>query len=579
MDHAATLSTSQVNWIRHPLSRGAMVALLALSAVSTVLMGSGVLSEEAAFEFSSIVYPIVSIGAGAMLVGAAFTLHGPRKYSWAAIGAGVLCWGIGETIWVYFEYIQGLEVPYPGSADVFYVLGYPLMFFGVLLLPANKQGRLEKLRLSMDAFAGTIAVAAIMWVVYLKDLIYLDPEIGFLEQFINIMYPLGDLILLIAVMILTVSRTSYQFDIRFLALAVGLIATSFADVIYVLQVEADTYASGGWLDSLWLGSYGAYALVGWYLLRPVTGREQTLRAARLWQLAAPYMAIAALFAMTLWDVGGDASVLEMASGLVGVLIIGRQGVAIRENRELVEKQRDDLIASISHELRTPLTSVQGFAQILSENGERLAPAQRAELASTIEHQTRHLSGIVTDLVDVARNRLSSTDLQLEVENVEDLIARATEMLPQSSEIADVVIDAEPGLCVQADRRRMTQVLVNLLTNADRYGNGRIRVAAHREDGHILIDVHDNGPGVPKRYEEIIWERFERGAHRLDATTPGSGIGLPIARSLAQAHGGTITYRRSHQLGGSCFTVELPAPANAKNSTSREDQPKQAGLSV
>ncbi len=142
------------------------------------------------------------------------------------------------------------------------------------------------------------------------------------------------------------------------------------------------------------------------------------------------------------------------------------------------------------------------------------------------------------------------------------------MLPASPKAPELVVDAEPDLDVQADRRRMTQVLVNLLTNADRYGNGRIRVAAHREDGHILIDVHDNGPGVPKRYEEIIWERFERGAHRLDAITPGSGIGLPIARALAQAHGGNITYRRSHQLGGACFTVELPAPAKANNSTSR-----------
>ena len=535
-----------------------VLGLLAVGLVSAALLGSGLLSEDAAFTFSQPVYVIVPIGAGLVVVGAALSRNGKERLAWLLIGSGVLAWGIGETIWVAYEYLLEMEVPYPGWADVFYVLGYPVMFAGILLLPHVKPGRMERLRLSLDALAGTIALAAILWVAYLSDQIYLDPEIGFLEQFVNIMYPLGDVILLIGLMILAVRRSSRRFDIRLLALAIGMIVTALADIIYLLQVEADTYVSGGWLDSWWLVGYAGFIAAGWYLHKPAKETEQTERATKVWQMAAPYSFILILFGLTLFDSSAEASVLQIASGIVGVLIIGRQGVAIRENRELVEKQRDDLIASISHELKTPLTSVQGFAELLSENGEQLDPEQRAELTGIIEKQSRHLGGIVSDLIDVARDQLSSTNLTLEVHDLAELISDATTMLPNGSDNGDTIeIHTQPGIEVEADRRRMTQVVVNLLTNAKRYGQGKIKVETLAENDRVTIRVHDNGPGVPKRYEEAIWERFERGAHRLDATTPGSGIGLPIARSLIQAHRGSIRYEPSDQLGGACFTISMP----------------------
>lgn len=558
MTNAEPVEVSRSGWGRERTAKTAILGLLAVSVLSAVLIASGWLSEDVAFDFSSIIYVVVPSGAGVIVMGAAMKLAGKTKAAWLAIGAGVLAWGIGEFIWILYEYFLQTEVPYPGWADVFYVLGYPLMFVGVLLLPHVKPRRLERIRLSIDAVAGSVALAAIMWVAYLGDQIYLDPEIGFLEQFINIMYAFGDAILLIALMILAGRRSSLRFDVRLLALAAGMIFTAAADVIYVLQVEADTYLSGGWVDSLWLISYGAFIATGWYLLQPGKESEQVDRSARLWQLITPYSAILLLFGLTLRDIGGDASVLQISSGIVGLLIIGRQGVAIRENRELVEKQRDDLIASISHELRTPLTAVQGFAQLLKERGEQMDSRRRVELVEIIDQQSRHLGAIVTDLVDVARDRLSKTDLQIESLDLGRVITDSRNMLPESIDAKiELNMQVEPGLCVSGDRRRVTQVLVNLFTNAIRYGRGLVEVQAFARDGRVIVAVHDNGLGVPKRYEEAIWERFERGAHRLDSTIPGSGIGLPIARSLVQAHQGTIEYQTSDRLGGACFTVSLP----------------------
>ncbi len=549
-------------WTQHTTTRIAFWSLLAFSIVSAAILGFGVLSEDTAYTFSQISYVIVPVGAGLVVMGAAMALPSRQKVAWLVIGAGVLSWGLGEVIWVGYEYILKTEVPYPGWADVFYVLGYPVVFAGILLLPHVKPGRMERLRLTMDALAGSIALAAIMWVSYLRDQVYLDPDVGFLEQFVNIMYPFGDAILLIGLMILAVRRSSRRFDTRLLFLAIGMIATAVADIVYVIQVEEDTYVSGGWLDSWWLIGYAGFIAAAWYLLQPAKEKELVERSTRIWQMSAPYSVILLLFGLTLFDSGTEASVLEISSALVGVLIIARQGVAIRENRELVEKQRDDLIASISHELRTPLTSVQGFAELLTQNGERLDPQQRVELTSIIEQQSRHLGGIVTDLIDVARDQLSSTNLNLQTHDLAGIILDASAMLPTNGGTLEV--HAEPGIEVEADRRRITQVLVNLLTNAKRYGNGQVEVETIAANERVTIRVHDNGPGVPKRFEEAIWERFERGAHHLDATTPGSGIGLPIARSLVQAHRGSIEYGRSDRLGGACFTISMPrVPASSR----------------
>jgi signal transduction histidine kinase len=551
----------------HPVQRAVILGLLVVTIVSAVVLLLGLLSEDAAFTFSSWIYVIVPVGAGVVLIDAAMTLTGKNRVAWLLIGVGVLSWALGEVIWAVYEWFLATEVPYPGWADVFYVAGYPLVLVGILVLPHVKSRGLERVRLFLDATAGTIAVAAIMWVAYLNELIYFDPELSLLEQYINIMYAVGDLFLLIAVMILAVRRSSFRFDPRLVAIAVGLIIDVAADIIYIPMVEAGTYVSGGWLDAVWLIAYAAYIVAAWYLLEPEMNIEQVQRTSRVWQLGAPYAAIALLFGLTFFETGGDASTLQIASGIVGLLVIGRQGVAIRENRQLVEKQRTELIASISHELRTPLTGVIGFTALLDNEWETLDDGERGEMISIVNEQAQHISRIVTDLVGLARNTLATTHLEFGDHDVDLLVRDSVAMLPRLVDgTVTLETDIQPGLTVYGDRGRLIQVLVNYLTNAIRYSNGSIQLDAHTEHGWIVIDVHDNGPGVQKRYEEAIWDRFERGAHRYDATIPGSGIGLPIARMLAEAHGGTATYQRSAKLGGASFTMSIPTQATAPETT-------------
>lgn len=516
----------------------------------------GLFSDNATFWASNTGYPIVSIAAGFVLAGAAFTMVGRARWAWFTIGVGVSFWGIGEAIWSLYTVVLEQEVPYPGWADVFYVAGYPTILIGIFLLPHLKAGRFERLRISLDAVAGAIAVSAISWITFLRDNIWFDPELSFLEQWINILYPVGDVVILIAVIILAVRRSEYRFDGRLLVLGIALIVTAVADVIYLFQYE--TYVDGAWLDGIYMFGYAAFAAIGYLATRPMNLVDSAYRPPQVWQLAVPYAAILTLLALSLAEIRETASVLQFSSGIVVILVVARQAVSIRENRELVEKQRDDLVASVSHELRTPLTSIQGFAQLLDEHWSEVPDEQKHELIETINQQAKHLGNITTDLVEVTRDRLHTTKVEPVEVDLADLVDGAIAMVADLvNGSVEITSEVPAGIIVMVDAQRMTQVFVNLLTNGFRYGDSRIHIEGRQTDGAVTVTVDDDGPGVPRKYEAAIWQRFERGAHRFDTVTPGSGIGLPIAKALVEAHNGSIAYEPSDALGGASFVVKLP----------------------
>lgn len=538
-----------------------------LGLIGAAVLGFALLSPDNAYAFGSYVYPVISLGAGLLLMAAARRTKGTERLAWGLTGLGVAFWGVGETVWVWYSYVSKTEVPYPGWADAFYLAAYPAMFVGVLLMPHLRLVRYERLRLTLDAIAGSVALAAIMWSLYLADIVYLDPEAGIAERFVNVLYPIADVFLLIAVLILAIRRTTRRFDPRLLIIAGGLIVTALADIIYVLQVDAGTYVDGGRLDGLWLLGYTMFAFVAYLVTQPSVAAEEDDPSPRLWQIVAPYGAIVVLFGLTLVELGQEGTLLLWASGVVAILVITRQGIAIRENQELVTRQRDDLVASVSHELRTPLTSVVGYSQLLKARWDSLDDSNRRDMVSTIEAQSSHLARLVTDLIDVARNQLEGVELHSATHPVGEIAqdALATVMTPDHPSL-NVETRVSSDLLVYADRARLHQVLVNLLMNAVRYGQGQLLLLAHTTGSGITIEVHDNGPGIAKKHELIVWERFQRGAHRLDSIIPGSGIGLSIARSLVTAHGGTLTYSRSSRLGGACFRLTLPAPKQQETPT-------------
>lgn len=498
------------------------------------------------------VYSISAGGAGALLILGAFRLHGRARLAWALVGTGVVCWGIGETVWNLQSLGTG-EIPYPGPADFFYVAGYPMIFAGVILLPYLRPGRFERMRLAIDATAGTVSLAVVMWVAYLSQMATVDSTQAPLEAILGLVYPFGDVLLATALMVLAMRRSEHRLDVRIILLAVAVAFTTIADVVFALQTAADTYVEWQWLDGLWLFSYAAFALVGWAITRPAAQTDSAYRSNR-WHLFAPYSAVIALFLIRLVTSSGESLVLNLATTAVAGLVVLRQSIAIQERRELLEGQRDDLVASVSHELRTPLTGIQGYARLLTDEWDVFGDQDRRQMVETIGNEADHLGRIVTDLIDVARDRLQSVQLQRKPLVAAHLTRTAITAAAHGRKI-ETELDEEA--LVIADPDRVQQILTNLITNAVRYGRSRILVTLRTGVGMAWFAVHDDGDGVPTQHQHEIWDRFERGAHKLNATVPGSGIGLSVARDLAIAHGGTIGYRTSDKLGGACFEFSIP----------------------
>lgn len=426
----------------------------------------------------------------------------------------------------------------------------------MIALPYLRPGRFERIRLAIDASAGALSLAVVMWVAYLHDVVGLG--MSPVESFLNLAYPFGDVLLMTALMVLAMRRSEQRLDLRIVLLAGAVALTAIADVIFSLQSAAGTYVEWGWLDGLWLISYGMIALAAWVVTRKPLSRETSYRSLTTWQLIAPYTAVAALFLVRLVTSEGSDFLLNVATTVVAVLIVLRQNLAIREKGELLARQRDDLVASVSHELRTPLTGIQGYADILTESWEMLGDDERVDMLDTINSQAQQLGVIVKDLIDVARDRLQNVDLTRVEYKAADLVNEAVATLGSGTGIR--VENEDDEVSVWAEPYRVRQVLINLITNAQRYGRSEIMVKSQRAGNLVSFSVHDNGDGVPAKYRADIWERFERGAHNHDHSKQGSGIGLSVARDLVTAHGGEINYRESEMLGGACFEFTIPAHA-------------------
>jgi two-component system phosphate regulon sensor histidine kinase PhoR len=262
--------------------------------------------------------------------------------------------------------------------------------------------------------------------------------------------------------------------------------------------------------------------------------------------------------------GDRSSTLAITSSRLGAEG-GGAVLSIRDisERARLERMKDEFVLTASHELRSPLTSVQGFAELLMLERERLSPKQ-AETVEIILDNTRHLVRLLNDLLDLARSdagRLTIRPLPTDVAPlVEDAVRTMRPQTESQQQTLKMEVDPElPQVNVEPDRIR--QVLVNLLTNANDYcpEGARIEVSATRVGEEVELAVADDGPGIPQEQLDHIFDRFTRGDAGLTQRVGGTGLGLAISKSLIELHGGAIG--ATSTVGqGSTFRVVLPAIA-------------------
>ena len=222
--------------------------------------------------------------------------------------------------------------------------------------------------------------------------------------------------------------------------------------------------------------------------------------------------------------------------------------ALREADEL----KNALLASVSHDLRTPLTTIKALAHDLRMEGH--------ERAATIEDEADRLNRFVADLLDLSRLNAGSLTVTPEVNAVEDLFGAALQRVSGTLRARRLHVDAdagEPLLVGRFDFVHALRVVVNLLENAAKYSpdGATIELRADRRGDEIHIQVADRGPGVPAGEEERIFEPFYRPPGQPDSG--GVGLGLSIARRMAEAQGGTVGYE-PRAGGGSVFVLRLPS---------------------
>jgi signal transduction histidine kinase len=230
-------------------------------------------------------------------------------------------------------------------------------------------------------------------------------------------------------------------------------------------------------------------------------------------------------------------------------------------RDQLETMKDEFVLTASHELRSPLTSVQGFAELLMLEREKLSPKQ-ADTVEIILDNTRHLGRLLNDLLDLARSDAGRLTIKPAPTDVAALVEDAVRTMRSQTEASrqTLRLETEAGLPqVNVDKDRIRQVLVNLLTNAHEYSpdGAAIEVTAARRNGGIEMAVSDNGPGMAEDQVEHIFERFTRGDAGLTQHVGGTGLGLAISKSLVELHGGSIS-AESTPGHGSTFRVQLPA---------------------
>jgi signal transduction histidine kinase len=235
----------------------------------------------------------------------------------------------------------------------------------------------------------------------------------------------------------------------------------------------------------------------------------------------------------------------------------------------LERLRAEFMSTIAHELRTPLTAVRTCVSLLLEPAAMTAePAIRIQLLENVARSADRMQRMVADLLDLVSFRAGQIRLQSRRFDARDLVHDAASIVAPLMEVQGQVLEFstpdEPAW-VFADRRRLEQVLVNLLSNAEKFSpNGaRIRIACHVDDDVVTWSVRDDGPGISREDQAHLFERFFTREPLAEGHTAGAGLGLPIALAIVQAHGGTITVDSA--IGhGSTFTVSVPRNAGVED---------------
>ena len=262
------------------------------------------------------------------------------------------------------------------------------------------------------------------------------------------------------------------------------------------------------------------------------------------------------------DGGGVDEVREVAQALSAAAKAIKEREALLESEQVAlkaaDRAKDEFLAMLGHELRNPLSAITSAAYLL-----RIAkPAEDAAVHAhgVMERQTRHMTRLIEDLLDVSRLAMGKVTLRREDLELSDFAARVARTWEQAHRRAAAVRVASSPVWVRADRARLEQIICNLLDNAEKFSpaGASIELRVREEDGAAVLEVEDYGEGIPREMLGRIFELFVQGPQSSDRARGGMGLGLTLVKRLVQLHEGSVAAESDGPGKGARFTVRLAA---------------------
>lgn len=230
----------------------------------------------------------------------------------------------------------------------------------------------------------------------------------------------------------------------------------------------------------------------------------------------------------------------------------------------LDRLKTEMMSTVAHELRTPLSLVHGYAELLGSTTREFRQERVQEMAREIYRGSGTMNRIVEDLLDFGRIEQGHMSLKIEPADLRRVVDESVQLFAMHPEFERIVLEnTESPMVAQIDSDRLKQVIGNLVTNALRYApTGPVRVRLGSDTpGQALIEVSDEGPGIPPDVLPRVWEMFYRAPSTAGSTVRGAGVGLSLVRNLVEAHNGTVE-ALSTPGKGSTFRVRLPVENEA-----------------
>ena len=244
----------------------------------------------------------------------------------------------------------------------------------------------------------------------------------------------------------------------------------------------------------------------------------------------------------------------------------RELKAANERLKELDRLKDDFISTVTHELRTPLTSIRAFSEILHDNPD-LDPGERQRFLALVIRESERLTRLINQVLDLAKIESGLAEWRTAELDVREIVLEAIHATSAIFKSRGVTVEARLAPAVppvMADRDRLMQVLLNLLSNAAKFctpGTGRVEVRLEGDAGGVRVEVEDNGVGISRENQALIFEKFRQVGDTLTEKPAGTGLGLAICRRIVGHFGGRL-WVESEPGRGSVFSFRLPAPAAA-----------------